>query len=393
MALRKTNLSNSYTAHNRVKLIRGGQDYFKTLINLIDKAKESIHIQMYIYADDETGQWVTEALLKAVKKNVKVYLMADGYASQSLSNSFIEKMKNEGVQFRFFEPIFKSKHFYFGRRLHQKLVVVDQTYALVGGVNIANHYNDLPEKPAWLDFALLVEGEVVLHLCLLCWKTWKGFPLKIDNNPCEKKALFLSGFTENNSLVRMRRNDRVRGKNEISASYIEMLRTAKSDITILCSYFLPGKLIRNQINAAIKRGVKIRIIAAGSSDVMLAKFAERWLYNWMLRVGVELYEYQENILHGKVAVCDDHWMTIGSYNINNISAYASIELNLDVHSDEFTKEVREKIDAIIQGSCIRIIPKDFIKTNSIYKKIGRWLSYHFIRFVLYLFTFYFTKQR
>ena len=156
---------------------------------------------------------------------------------------------------------------------------------------------------------------------------------------------------------------------------------------------MPGKLIRYQINAAIKRGVKIRIITAGLSDIKMAKYAERWLYTWLLRVGVELFEYQENILHGKVAVCDDRWMTIGSYNINNISAYASIELNLDVQSNEFTKEVREKIDAIIQDSCIRIIPKDFIKTNSIYKKVGRWLSYHFIRFVLYLFTFYFTKQR
>ena len=393
MAVKKTNISNSYSANNSVKLIKGGHDYFTMLTDLIDKATESIHIQMYIYADDETGQIVTNAILRAVKRNVKVYLIADGYASQNLSNSFIETVKKGGIQFRFFEPIFKSQHFYFGRRLHQKLVVVDQTYALVGGMNIANHYNDLPGKPAWLDFALFVEGDVVLQLCLLCWKTWKGFPIKMSSTLCDKKALFLSIYPEKNSLVRMRRNDWVRGKNEVSASYLEMLRTAKSDITILCSYFLPGKLIRYQINAAIKRGVKIRIITAGLSDIKMAKYAERWLYTWLLRVGVELFEYQENILHGKVAVCDDRWMTIGSYNINNISAYASIELNLDVQSNEFTKEVREKIDAIIQGSCIRIIPKDFIKTNSIYKKVGRWLSYHFIRFVLYLFTFYFTKQR
>ena len=393
MAVKKTNISNSYSANNSVKLIKGGHDYFTMLTDLIDKATESIHIQMYIYADDETGQIVTKALLKAVKRNVKVYLIADGYASQNLSNSFIETVKKGGIQFRFFEPIFKSQHFYFGRRLHQKLVVVDQTYALVGGMNIANHYNDLPGKPAWLDFALFVEGDVVLQLCLLCWKTWKGFPIKMSSTLCDKKALFLSIYPEKNSLVRMRRNDWVRGKNEVSASYLEMLRTAKSDITILCSYFLPGKLIRYQINAAIKRGVKIRIITAGLSDIKMAKYAERWLYTWLLRVGVELFEYQENILHGKVAVCDDRWMTIGSYNINNISAYASIELNLDVHSDEFTKEVREKMDVIIQESCIRIIPKDFIKTNSVFKKIGRWLSYQCIRFVLYLFTFYFTKQR
>ena len=143
--------------------------------------------------------------------------------------------------------------------------------------------------------------------------------------PCEKKQLNFKIPLENRSEVRIRRNDWVRRKNEITATYVSMLRTANKQITILCSYFLPVKVIRKQMVYAVKRGVSIRVIAAGRSDVMLAKYAERWLYDWLLRNGIELYEYQRNVLHGKIAVSDDEWITIGSYNINNISTYAGIE--------------------------------------------------------------------
>ena len=190
----------------------------------------------------------------------------------------------------------------------------------------------------------------------------------------------------------MRRNYWVRRKNEISATYIEMLLKAQTQVTILCSYFLPGKVIRRQMVHAIKRGVSIRVIAAGPSDVMLAKYAERWLYDWLLRNGIELYEYQKNILHGKIAVCDDRWMTIGSYNINNISTYASIELNLDVRNPVFAKEVREKLEEIIVNDCIRITPGQHIKTKNIFKQFIRWFSYEFIRTVVYVFTLYFKHR-
>jgi cardiolipin synthase len=178
-------------------------------------------------------------------------------------------------------------------------------------------------------------------------------------------------------------------KNEISGTYIEMLRHAKSHITILCSYFLPGKVIRRQMLHAIQRGVSIRVIAAGRSDVALSKYAERWLYDWLLRNGIELYEYQKNILHGKIAVCDDKWMTIGSYNINNISTYASIELNLDVHNSSFAKEVRETLENIISSDCIQITSVHLIQNKNIFKQFARWLSYQLIRITFYLFTFYF----
>jgi len=375
-----------------VQLIRGGRAYFDKLLQLIGNAKESIHLQTYIYDDDETGRLVADALKEAVQRNVEVHLMADGYASQAMSKSFIAGLKNAGIHFRFFETFFKSRYFYFGRRMHHKMTVVDTRYALVGGVNISNRYNDMPGQPAWLDFALFVEGEVARELCVLCWKSWKSYPVNMGITPCEEKQVTFDFLPEEQSEVRMRRNDWVRRKNQISSTYVKILRSSRSEVTILCSYFLPSIFIRRQMANAIKRGVTIRVIAAGDSDVKVAKNAERWLYDWLLRNGIELYEYQKNILHGKMAVSDEEWMTAGSYNINNISAYASIELNLDVRNPAFAKETRQVLQEIMEKDCTRITFEQHIKTNNIFKQFNRWLSYQFIRTVFYLFTFYFRHK-
>lgn len=384
--------SNQYSTLNKIRLIRGGREYFDLLLELINKATESIHLQTYIYDDDETGKEVAEALNAAVKRNLSVYLLTDGYASQVMSKRFINDLKESGVQFRFFQPLFKSKYFYLGRRLHHKIFVADTKYALVGGINVTNRYNDMPDKPAWLDFALYAEGDIAKDLCVLCWKTWKNFPLNMGITPCEEKQLHFNFREEEKYPVRMRRNDWVRRKNEISSTYREMFRNAQSHIIIMCSYFLPGNNIRRLLSKASARGVKIKIITAGPSDVMLAKHAERWMYDWLLRNKIDLYEYQPSVLHAKVAICDSEWLTIGSYNINNLSAYASLELNLDVSHPGFAAEAEQKLDDIIQNQCIHITKEKHIATRNIFKQFIRWFSYEFIRLGLYMLTFYY-KQR
>ena len=377
----------------RVTLLRAGQEYFDTLLHLINVAQVSIHLQTYIYEDDQTGRQVADALKQAVKRNVTVNVMTDGYASQHMSKAFIQDLRDAGIQFRFFEPFLKSKYFYFGRRMHHKVAVIDVKYALVGGINIADRYNDLPGTPAWLDFALLVEGSIAKELCILCWKTWNGFSTNMGLTPCEKSDLKFESLSETGFEIQMRRNDWVRRKNEITATYVSMLRNAKKEVTILCSYFLPGKVIRKQIAYANRNGVKVRVIAAGRSDVMLAKYAERWLYDWLLRTGIQLYEYQKSILHAKIATADDEWMTIGSYNINNISTYASIELNLDVYNADFAKSTRLMLEEIIKNDCIEITASRQMKTRNIFVQFIRWFSFQFIRVVFYIFTFYFKHLR
>jgi cardiolipin synthase A/B len=387
-----TKKSAGYTEMNRVTLIRGGEAYFEKMVSLINQASESIHLQTYVFSHDETGRRIADALKAAVKRNVKVHLLADGYASQELPGTFVTELKNAGIHFRFFEPVFKSSNYYFGRRLHHKVFVADARFAIVGGLNIADRYNDLPGSPAWLDFALYSEGDIAKTLCVLCWKTWNGYPKKMGLTPCEKQQLLFDFAPAEKSFIRMRRNDWVRGKNEISATYIEMFSNAVSHITILCSYFLPGKIIRSLLKKAARRGVKIKVITAGPSDVMIAKHAERWLYDWLLRNNIELYEYQPTVLHAKVAVCDGEWFTIGSYNINNISAYASIELNLDVRNKTTAAEMEHTLQLIVQNDCVAITKEQLIRNKNIFLRFVRWCSYQFIRIVFYLMTFYFKEQ-
>lgn len=381
-----------FTQNNHVRLIHGGDEYFRTLLNLIAGARESIHLQCYIYDDDETGRMVADALKAAAARNVSVYVMADGYASQVMSKKFIQELRQAGIQFRYFEPLFRSRNFYFGRRLHHKVFVVDAFYSLVGGVNISDHYNDLPGKRAWLDFALYSEGEISQELCKLCWKTWYNFSSAFRFMPCRPSGeLRLENHTAT-SLVRMRRNDWVRRKNEISYSYVDMFRYAQSHITICCSYFLPGQGIRRLLQQASKRGVRIRVIIAGPSDVMIAKNAERWMYDWLLRNNIELYEYQPSVLHAKVAVCDGEWATVGSYNINKISAYASIELNLDVVGEHFSGKLENELSSIINRDCIRITKETHLKKKNWAIQFVRWCSYQFIRLIFFITTFYYRQR-
>jgi cardiolipin synthase A/B len=377
---------------NKIQLIQSGKIYFDLLVKLITQATESIHIQTYIFNDDETGSLIVNALKIAAHKKVAIYVLVDGYASKNLSKKFIENLQKEHIQFRFFKPFFKNNNFYFGRRLHHKMVVVDAKYTVVGGMNIADRYNDLPEAKAWLDYAVFAEGPIAKELCILCWKTWNGFKANMGLTTCEEKNNLYIVKEDNVPLCRLRRNDWVRQKNEISTTYKEIFLKAEKQITIICSYFLPGSRARKLLRYAITKGVKVRLILAGQSDVKIAKSAERWMYDWLLRRNIEIYEYQPTVLHAKMCVADNSFVTVGSYNINNISAYASIELNIDVNNMHFAKNITQILDTIIKDDCIHVTKEINRKTNNVFKQLYHWASYKIFRIVFFLTTFYFKQK-
>jgi cardiolipin synthase A/B len=389
--LRGTNKrSSAYIPHNKVKLVRGGRDYFSALIRLINHAQHSVHLQVYIYEDDETGRTVAAALMEAAKRGVKVYLLTDGYASKELSAGFIKELRAAGVQFRFFEPLLKSEHFYFGRRMHQKVTVIDGHYALVGGINISNRYNDMDDEPAWLDWALYMEGPAAGALYKVCIDVWArpGHMALKRSLRHDLPAIPLTG----NSQLRIRRNDWVKRKNQISRTYIDMLKKATSSVIIMSGYFLPGTIIRHHLSRAAKRNIEIRVIVAEKSDVKLAKHAERYMYRWLFKRNIKLYEYTRSVLHGKMATRDKKWVTIGSYNVNDISAYASVELNIDVNDEEFATQVQNKLESIIEHDCVLMTEEEYNKKYNFFQRFIQYCSYWLVRILFYLFTFYF-KQR
>lgn len=379
-----------YSDNNCVSFVTGGKHYFDHLVHLIESANETLHLQTYIFEEDETGQMVTRALVGAVHRGVKVFLLVDGYASQGLSRKFVSNLKEEGINFKFFEPLFKSRKFYLGRRLHHKVCVSDLRYALVGGINVADHYNDLPDNPAWLDFALQVQGEVVGELFVLCQKTWNGFQPLRRVSQLRNRPVFAIRKGDK-SAVRMRRNDWVRRKQEISRSYLEMFNSANSKITLLSSYFLPGRIFRLALNRARDRGVAVTVIVAGKSDVKISKYAERFMYEWMLVRGIKIIEYNKTVLHGKLAICDDKWMTLGSFNVNDISTYASVELNLDVKDATLVREIREEVESLLANNS-QVVDESYVASHTtLLTRFLQWSAFMSIRILFYFFTFYFKQ--
>ena len=394
MARKKTpRLLKGYTHHNKVRLVHGGKDYFETIIQLIDGAQKTIHLQTYIFDGDETGRMVSEALLRAVSRKVEIYVLLDGYASQHLSKEMIGGWRSAGIHFRWFWPLLKAKKFYLGRRMHHKVIVVDAARGMAGGVNISDRYNDIGGVRAWLDYALLVEGQAALKLHIICRDMWTKAYWKTGEAKKDEFTWVPAFVPEEECMIRVRRNDWAQGKNEISRSYVEMFRQAKSHIIILSAYFLPGAIGRKQIALAARRGVSIRIIVGAVSDVAISRLAEQYMYRWLFRNKIRVYEYQDTVLHGKMATCDGVWMTDGSYNVNQISAYASVELNMDVRNEKFAACVERELETVIRDHCKEIIPAEYFHRTGPFRQFLQWGAYEIVRGLFFLFTFYWKQEK
>lgn len=383
--------SNLYTIRNKVNIIRGGADFFNCIEEIVDNAKYTLHLQTYIFDEDETGNRVAEALIRAAERKVHVYLLVDGYASQKLSPNFILKLEQAGVHFGFFDPFFKSNTFYIGRRLHHKIIVADANVCMVAGINISNRYNDIGGNKAWLDWAVYASGEVARGINEICVKRWNRSVIRKKCIPFSNALM--APFPVEKCMVRIRRNDWVFKRTQITKSYQEMFLNAGKEVILMTSYFWPPQKLLNRMAEAANRGVKIKLVLTAKADVPFAKYAERYLYPWLFRNNIEVYEYQANILHGKIAVCDSEWITAGSYNVNNISAFASVELNLDVKNTQIAIEVSEKLQNIIKNDCVQITQSVFLTKSNIAKRFYYYLSYRIIHLIFFVFTFYFTQKQ
>jgi cardiolipin synthase A/B len=365
------------TAANQATLIKGGAAYFTLLKELIDTAENLIHFQFYIFDPDQTGQTIADALKAAAKRGVKVYLLVDAYGSQKLSRAFVKDLRDAGIDFRWFQPFFKSKKFYLGRRLHHKVIVIDSYHSMVSGLNISDRYNDMPGVPAWLDWALHCEGEVSVQLEEVCRKRMK---LRAPKN---KPRHTVSG---NACEIGVRVNDWVGRRQEITRTYLNMLKEAENSVIIMSPYFMPGYQFRRSLQAASRRGVNVKMILTGNSDIPIAKYAERFMYDWLFRNNIEIWEYQTNVLHGKIAVADKKRATVGSYNVNNLSAYASIELNLEIIDQMLAKNIEKQLYEVMTNDCVKITESLYKKNTNIFKRFIQASAYNFFRFMLFVFT-------
>lgn len=383
---KKSKFNRPYTQHNTIEWVQSGSGYFNRLEQLIDGAKYEIHIQTYILQPDSTGDTITEALIRASLRQVKVFLLVDAYGSNNISRQMAQRLRSSGIRFRRFGKLFYKGRFHFGRRMHHKVIVIDGFTSLVGGMNIADHYRGSESTPAWLDFAAIMQGDISRKLQVVCRRRWVGWPFSLKNDQALLKNHGLLPKSSELVKIRVRRNDFVQYKQEITLGYREAIRRAEKSILLVGGYFLPGGTSRRVLKNALSRGVKIDVVVSEKSDVKLLILARRYLYDWLIRNGIGVYEYKPANVHGKVLIVDDHWATIGSYDLNNLSAYSNIELNVDVDNAPFSQSLAAQIRKIMVEDCQQIVAERPGRRFPAPQQLLLWLSYRFVKtlFVLSL---------
>lgn len=371
---------NSFVISKNLELVYSGEDYFSRLEAIIRNSKFEIHMQMYLFENDATGNRIIKALEEAALRKVKVYVLLDGLGSLSFPSETIKRMRQSGINIRFFAPLFSTYTFYLGRRLHRKVIVSDAKTVLIGGINIADKYCGSHAEAPWLDYALQIKGEIAEPLQKLCSDIY------LKKRRFQNKKIKSYFPLEEDAMVRILQNDWLKRKNEICDSYIKSIRNAKTEIIIVGSYFLPGIRIIRALKKASKNKVTIKLILSGKSDLPMTRRATCFLYRKLLNYNIELYEWNQSVLHGKAAVIDGNWVTIGSFNLNNLSSYGSLEMNVEINSVLFAEMFHTHLIKII-AQCQKITPNSLKIKGKIVSKFINFISYCITRIIEIIVTY------
>lgn len=378
----KFRVPRGYRNGHYIELLRSGEQYFEACERIIDEAEKFIHFQTYIVEDDETGRRIADALARAARRGVRVYFLLDAYGGKSFSRNLISMVEEAGVFFRKFSPVMITRGFQMSLRLHHKVLLADGIVSVIGGMNVADRYHGTPTFKEWLDFAILIKGPECSHILLIVKKLWnKTFLSKKEKST---ETVQSPGFYKNNVRVKVLQNNWYRNKIEILKSYRAALRHSKDHMIIFASYFLPGRNERKLLRNASRRGVDIKIVLSGVSDTWLFNKATIFLYGFILRNNIKIYEYLPSNLHAKIATVDGIWSTIGSYNMNHLSDYGSIETNADILDVSFSEYFEKILLDIIEEDCQQITIKEYTRRKTWFFQFLGWFAYQIIRFMMRL---------
>ena len=367
-----------YVGGNQVRLLQGGDALFPAMCAAIDAAQKEVWFATYIFNDDEAARGVAEALAAAARRGVAVYVVVDGFGSLASLASLRQWFAVPGLRLEIFRPLARWYAWLQPgalRRLHQKLCVVDQQVAFVGGINVIDDRLDLRHgrsaQPR-LDFAVELHGPLataVQAAARAMWaranlgQVWRDEVRQLarSNAPVEQTMQLLRRLRSqpeaslgDGGLAPMRAafivRDNLRQRRAIERSYVEAIRTARQRVDIAVPYFYPGRAFRRTLRQAARRGVRVRLLLQGKVDYRIAALAARALYDELRAHGVRIFEYTPAFLHAKVAVVDDDWATVGSSNIDPLSLLLNLEANIVVHDRGFAQSLGQALDIAIAAS-------------------------------------------
>ena len=366
-----------YRDGHYIELLQSGENYFAACERVIDEAQLYIHFQTYIVDDDKTGRSFINALLRAAQRGVKIYFLLDAYGGTSFSKDLEKKIEDAGIFFRRFSPGLITKGFQLSLRLHHKVLLVDGNTTIIGGMNIADRYHGTADMKAWLDFAVIIRGPECVQVLLILKRLWnKAFISKKERSREVVHHIFQY---EQNTKLKVLQNNWSRNKIEILKSYRSAIKHAQSRMIIFGSYFLPGRNERRLLRNASRRGVDIKIVLSAESDAPVFSRATNFLYDFILRNKIKIYEYLPSNLHAKIAVVDGKWSTIGSYNMNHLSDYGSVETNVDILDEEFVSRFEYLLNEILTSDCRQVTFEDYSRRKTWLFQLTDWFSYQMIR--------------
>lgn len=378
-----------YLPGHAVTVLRGGEPYFSSLLQLFDQAVESIYFQVYILEADSTGTEVINKLVEADRRGVKVHLLVDGFGSYGLFRRFHKILQGTGIDYRYFAAVPFETLRQPARRLHIKVCVVDGRSAIIGGINVSDRYRGDQHIVPWLDFALAFSGPLCGIVRNVCEDIYQRRVVRKRNLERAMTGLLDNGGGSGSGVrLRLGLNDWLRGRNDISRAYRSAIRDASQEIIILNSYFIPSARLLRLLTRASRRGCKVRLLLSARSDVPVVKAAIRYLYARLLRSGIRIFEYKPSILHAKVCVVDRKWCTIGSHNLNHLSEFFSMEMNVDVDDAAVSESFAKELDLLFDQDSGEILASEFLRKRTWLIRLSDYLSFRSIRATRWLFSLF-----
>lgn len=376
-----------WRSFEKAHLLQSGLPFFDELVSCIQSASHEILFQVYIFEWDDTGKHIWEELLKAANKGVSVTLWADAYGSASFLAELNKFALPNNFKVHFYSPLKLLSRQPLGMRLHHKIMVFDRQVALIGGINISNHYKGTKEHLPWLDFGIKLTGAIAKDLSRICLRTGNRFK-RIRFEPIPQQMQDKAELTQNQAAIRVLENNWFKGKFAISKQYKMQTRICQSELWIINSYFVPSNALLRLLKKAAKRNVKVNLILGGKSDVKLVKNAGEYFYHDLLKSGVKIYEFTESVLHAKLAFADDHWMCIGSYNLNHLSDFGSIECNVEINHKSLVTASKTQLLAYTLPRTNEVLWVDYAQKRSLISRIRNFISFQLLRIALNLLFFF-----
>lgn len=368
----------SWQEGNRIRLLENGDNFYPAVFAAIGKAERRVILETFIWFEDGVGRQLHAAVLGAAQRGVQIEVLLDGYGSPDLSDDFVGELTAAGVVFRYYDPrppLLGMRTNVF-RRMHRKIVVIDDRIAFVGGINYSDEHMSDYGPEAKQDYAIEVEGPVVQDILQFelenlpgnaaARRWWKRRHRPEENTkPGEAQALFVWRDNEEH-------------RDDIERHYLKMLANARREVIIANAYFFPGYRLLHAMRNAARRGVRVKLIVQGEPDMPIVIVGARLLYHYLVKGGVQIYEYRRRPLHGKVAVMDDHWATVGSSNLDPLSLSLNLEANLIIHDREFNHTLRENLNTIIEKDCVRV-DESMVPKRTWWNLTKSVVVFHFLR--------------